>query len=352
MANANAAYSFEAQPRAVAARTGKKYRAQNQYEEEAGGVPPGNIMYDPRVVRGSTFAARVMSQEQQQEEQRVQQQKQRNARRQRANNRAGRPELDEVPAVNGRKHIDVQTDDYLEELTDRPPEKDMETQTDPMQDRPPSPLFMPAKTGVDKETQIEAGDLFQFDTEVDPILEVLVGKTLEQAMDEVLEEEELENIRAHKARFEQQRNAELAEVQRLEAQAKRAKEEKERRVAEERQRVGEEEEVMEKVAARGFAKSFLNDLHQSVFDQLIETGHFYDPVAQEVEQQFLPWLHELVSTRLQKAQMANEVAVAVLQEIKKKIPAKMEEGKVRWDKEQAEAKAKADEAAATAAEEE
>ena len=36
------------------------------------------------------------------------------------------------------------------------------------------------KTGVDAATQVEDGELFDFDAEVEPILEVLVGKTLEQ----------------------------------------------------------------------------------------------------------------------------------------------------------------------------
>ena len=49
------------------------------------------------------------------------------------------------------------------------------------------------KIGVDVETQIESGDLFDFDFEVEPILEVLVGKTLEQGLMEVMEEEELAN---------------------------------------------------------------------------------------------------------------------------------------------------------------
>jgi len=48
----------------------------------------------------------------------------------------------------------------------------METQTDPFMDRPPSPLFLPMKTGVDRETQILEGDLFDFDFEVEPILQV------------------------------------------------------------------------------------------------------------------------------------------------------------------------------------
>lgn len=33
-------------------------------------------------------------------------------------------------------------------------------------DRPPSPLFVPAKSGVDAETQVVVGELFDFDLEV------------------------------------------------------------------------------------------------------------------------------------------------------------------------------------------
>ena len=54
------------------------------------------------------------------------------------------------PAVDGRVHADAQTENFLEELTDRPVEAQAETQTEPFLDRPPSPLFMPAKSGVDK----------------------------------------------------------------------------------------------------------------------------------------------------------------------------------------------------------
>ena len=62
-------------------------------------------------------------------------------------------------------------------------------------DRPPVPLFqpkMPAKENC-KSTQIFDADvdLFDFDAEVEPMLNVLCLKTLEQARMEVLEEEEL-----------------------------------------------------------------------------------------------------------------------------------------------------------------
>lgn len=85
--------------------------------------------------------------------------------------------------------MDVQTELYLEELTDAPQETEAEAQTDAFLDRPATPLYVPLKVGADVATQIEPGELFNFDVEVEPLLEVLVGKTMEQALQEVCEEE-------------------------------------------------------------------------------------------------------------------------------------------------------------------
>ena len=97
-------------------------------------------------------------------------------------------------------------------------------------DRPATPLFIPAKSGVDTATQIEHGDLFDFDIEVRPIIEVLVGKTVEQAMMEVMEEEELARLRHHQNQYQELFNAELVETQRREEKARRTREEKDRRL--------------------------------------------------------------------------------------------------------------------------
>lgn len=303
-------HQFQSKPQSVEPRT-KKYRfKQSNQWGDAQDVPVSNsIMNDPRVVRGSTYAARIISQAQREDEERLARQARMHskrasqARRRKKSVRTASPE-----PVPGRSHMYSQTDEYLEVLVDRPPEKEATTQTDALMDRPPSPLFRPAKIGVDKSTQIEPGDLFNFNVEVEPILEVLVGKTLEQAMDEVLEEEELANIRKHKAAFEQQRNIELAEVQRLEAEERRKAAEKERRVAQENNRVRQEEEVMEKVAARGFAKNYLADLHSAVFDKLVGTGHFFDPVEREVNDVFMPWLHKATANCLGQINAARELA--------------------------------------------
>ena len=68
--------------------------------------------------------------------------------------------------------------------------------------------------------------LFDFDVEVQPVLEVLVGKTMEQSLLEVMEEEEMAWLRAQQRSFQELRDAELAEVQRLEEQECRRCEEK------------------------------------------------------------------------------------------------------------------------------
>lgn len=89
---------------------------------------------------------------------------------------------------------------YLEELSDKIPEAVAATQTDAFLDRAPSPLYIPQKSGVDVATQVYDGELFDFDVEVEPILDVLVGKTIEQALMEVMEEEELDMLRKRQVR--------------------------------------------------------------------------------------------------------------------------------------------------------
>lgn len=104
-------------------------------------------------------------------------------------------------AVIGRKHIDIQTDLYLEELSEKVPEAVAATQTDAFLDRAPSPLYIPQKSGLDVATQVYPGELFDFNYEVEPILEVLVAKTVEQALMEVMEEEELATLKKYQVGF-------------------------------------------------------------------------------------------------------------------------------------------------------
>jgi hypothetical protein len=59
--------------------------------------------------------------------------------------------------------------------------------------------MMPVIAGVSKKTLIEDNELFIFEDDVEPLLSVLCGKTLEIARSEVLEEEELREMARQQA---------------------------------------------------------------------------------------------------------------------------------------------------------
>ncbi|KAK9503132.1 hypothetical protein O3M35_011762 [Rhynocoris fuscipes] len=172
------------------------------------------------------------------------------------------------PPVQGRKHEDIQTEEYLEEVFDHPLEMSIQTQTEPHLDRPLTPPFVPQKAGIDAATQIYPGELFQFDVEVKPILEVLVGKTIEQALMEVMEEDELAAIKEQQRRFKEIKDTELAEDARIEESERRKKEEMELRIMEQEAALKDQQDTQERVAAAVLTTGYIADLLPSVFSGL------------------------------------------------------------------------------------
>lgn len=315
-------YTFQQPPRA----SGSTY--QPQYRDPASSASrkapgAGNMMNDRRVVRGNTYAAQVMSLSAQAELQRAEREKEARRKLQQKKSlqmQRSKAALEEIKRastpdpVDGRQHIDIQTEEYLEELKEKPEEVQQETQTDPMLDRPPTPLYVPTKTGRDADTQVLDGELFDFDTEVDPILDVMVGKTLEQAMLEVLQEEELEAMRAQQSQFEQRRKEEVLETQRLEAQERRKYEEKDRRKKQEAARIQREKATREKLKSRLHAKAFHTNLESHVFAKLQDEGWFHDPVRTEVELGFMPWVMAEAEKELDKCRQARALVDLLIRE--------------------------------------
>ncbi|XP_059032416.1 radial spoke head protein 3 homolog [Mustela lutreola] len=309
-------YTYTSRPRALPCQRRRYRDSITQPAEEP--MHYGNIMYDRRVIRGNTYALQMgplPGQPDPLEIQRQQQAKRRALARKRAQEQL-RPRTPEP--VEGRKHVDVQTEIYLEEIADRIIEVDVECQTDAFLDRPPTPLFIPAKTGKDVATQILEGELFDFDLEVKPMLEVLVGKTIEQSLLEVMEEEELANLWASQHAYEELRSAELAEVQRLEEQERRHREEKERRKQQQWEVVYKHNETAQKVAARVFAQRYLADLLPSVFDSLRDGGYFYDPIERDIEMGFLPWLMNEVEKTMEYSMVGRTVLDMLIREVVEK----------------------------------
>ncbi|CAL7942923.1 unnamed protein product [Xylocopa violacea] len=282
-------------------------------------IPFGNIMFDRRVVRGSTFAAApLLIDGEQSIAARQAEARRRNLARKRAQAqlskslvaRAGSP-----PPVPGRKHEPVQTEVYLEELFDKPDEADVATQTDYFLDRPPTPRHCPEKVGEDACTQIEPGDLFDFDFEVQPILEVLVGKTMEQALIEVLEEEEIAALREQQRKFQELRAAEKAEARRLEEQERRLREEKDQRLRQHEEAMIARQETEERVAAATLLTGYIADLLPAVLEGLKMSGFLLDEIKADVEGGFVPWLMREVKKEMGNVIESRELLMEIVKEI-------------------------------------
>uniref|UniRef100_A0A0X3P530 Radial spoke head protein 3 homolog n=1 Tax=Schistocephalus solidus TaxID=70667 RepID=A0A0X3P530_SCHSO len=214
----------------------------------------------------------------------------------------------------GRATTAVQTGLYLEELKETVETDDFWTQTDQFIDRPASPVFVPAKTGIDVATQIEPYDLFDFNIEVKPILEVLVGKTIEQALLEVMEEEEIADLRKEQAILQEIHNADLAEIARLEERNRRYREEQARRRRQAEHAAILRQETADKIAARCFVKAYLEPLLPTTFEQLMERGYFYDAVQHEIDENFYTPMLENVLDNNVRERRARILVDGIIQE--------------------------------------
>lgn len=193
MLNADlASFTYSSQPHAAPTKVAAK---QTRYRDPDD--TPLTLMSDPRVVRGSTHSlARKITLS-----------KNELSRSQGLATRRGPPESEQKPqpsynfTVKPFSTDEIDVSKYLIQQTEsRPQKKPLETQTDEFIPRPDTPEYVPAKVGVDIGTQVEdVRDLFDFDTEVFPIVEVIVQKTLDQALFELSSEEELRNLE-HAAR--------------------------------------------------------------------------------------------------------------------------------------------------------
>ncbi|XP_071570668.1 radial spoke head protein 3 homolog isoform X1 [Temnothorax nylanderi] len=281
-------------------------------------VPFGNIMFDRRVARGSTIASvPTLIDGEQSIAARQAEARRRHLARKRAQLQACRAvcRTGSPPPVPGRKHEPVQTEIFLEELTEKPDESEVATQTDYFLEKPVLPSYYPGKVGRDVCTQIEPGELFDYDTEVQPILEVLVGKTIEQALIEVLEEEEIAALKEQQRRFLELRMAEKAEEQRLAEEERRRREEKDQRLKQHEEAVKAQQETEERVAAAVLLTGYIAELLPAVLEGLKMSGYLLDEIKADVEEGFMPWLMKEVKKEMGNMIESRELLMEIIREI-------------------------------------
>jgi len=105
---------------------------------------------------------------------------------------------------------------------------------------------------------------------------------------EMLEEEALESLRRHQEDFEKRRNAEMLEVQRMEAAEKRRNDELQRRMTQAAAQREQNLSIMKKVVSRSVAAAHMSSLKDRALAQLADAGVFTDTKASAVENVFMP----------------------------------------------------------------
>ena len=252
-----------------------------------------NILHDPRVVRGNTYAAFVIPSSLQMEFLRMKEEEEKRKKllkipkklprvalmgRNRREERVQKEEEEERPESPVLKPIEVK-----EKVEDIPYF---------FEDRPKTPKYIPPPKGKDEETQIIDGELFDFEMEVKPILEVLVGRSVIQAQYELIEEYERDEYLNHKKNYERKREFELNKLQRTEGKYIRQEEEKQRRFKQKEQRKINDIIMQKKLMSNVFSKHFLKNLKSNTFRHLQERGflslHETYNTSLFMQQEYLP----------------------------------------------------------------
>jgi len=281
-------YVFSQQPQPVSNR--------QKFREPILDFSRSNIMSDPRVVRGNTYAALVRPDSEESDMSRGASAMSTRFRARRSRKRVAKVASAQFYAENIPSH------EFLEELTG-PISTHTAIDPDDIQEGDDEQVpFVPKPSGHDKGTFVEDTDLFDFDISVVPILEVLVGKGLEQGMLEVLGEEDIRVLEMRRTTWEQHRDAVHVEAQRLLTEKQRRNEEKERRLQQ-----AEDKSIHDRVAerrwgARNAAKEYMDDARDTVLERLQASGHFYDPVQNQIVMSFIPWVLRKVGAQLKETE--------------------------------------------------
>ena len=168
-------------------------------------------------------------------------------------------------------------------------------QTDPLPPPPQPLLIWPKKTGVDKECQIEDGDSFCFDEEVQPLVHIIVSKTLEESRREVLEEEELKHIKEQQEKYKKLNEANNKRIKSIEEKEKKIFEEHNRKKELKQKRIKLTKLYQQKLQSRMKAKQYISKLKADCYSSLGQKKVFKNKDDNYYFTNLLPELHDLVN---------------------------------------------------------
>ena len=173
-----------------------------------------------------------------------------------------------------RQHQPIDITKNLVEEEKKVVTADLGIQSDEIEYVDPDKGFIPQKIGKDQSTQILDGELFNFDEDVKPLLTVIVGKTLEQSLLEIGQEDEIATLRDAKAMYQRKKNDDDKRLRNLEDREIQLKfnhdtKKEKRRVQRELRKTTQRELI-----SRVMSKAYLKNLKDNSIKDLIRRGQF------------------------------------------------------------------------------
>ncbi|EAR87043.2 radial spoke 3 protein (macronuclear) [Tetrahymena thermophila SB210] len=288
-------YSFDAEPKVVKGR--QKYKQEEEIETKSQQTF-ALLMQDKKV---------KMMNPVQQEQEYVRLEKERikieNMNAQLINFKKNKKRMapyDIKPSPNPR--IDVNLEFFLtDNINTIPPiQAEIDCQTDDFIPKPPSPKYVPKKTGIDAYTQVEDYELFDFDREVTPIVDVIVTKTLEQSMLEIEQDEEILNMRKFKRQYDHRRDAEKKKTFQIYEREVNTMKEKDRLLDLYRQKENQKIDCLHRVQNYSIARNYLRDVKVNAISKLYNAGYYPNDLKISIETDFIDWLVEETSKEIQE----------------------------------------------------
>lgn len=183
--------------------------------------------------------------------------------------------------------------DYSKQVDDRTIEPDF------VIDKADPAVFVPDELGQNKSTLLrDREELLDFNLEVEPLLQVLVGRSLETAQIEVIEEFEEFVLKQHRAQFKQLKESELILTQKQEALHERLMEEQDRRTEQVRADRNKEVQTEKRLTARQTAKEHLSHLKRNTLQDLVAQNVLLDLMSSDMHYKLEPYLYHCAQQTL------------------------------------------------------
>jgi hypothetical protein len=205
---------------------------------------------------------------------------------------------------------DIDVTQYLIEDTSSTtvPMKVHETQTDQFYSRPVTPEYIPRKTGIDRSTQVEnLSELFIFDDEVEPMLHVIISKTLEQSIFELERESELFALETEIELYHHQHLIEQQWIKKREEESIADACIKDLALKGMKEKQNHENNIRIKIASRQSMLQILPKMIEEIGKELYEEKIWKKPSTVYVTNEFIPEMIEEMKRRVMIHQQAKEL---------------------------------------------